>query len=351
MERITLAHGAGGELMHTLIKEFILKYFQVSKNVEVPLQALDDASVIKDIVFTTDSYTVKPIFFPGGDIGSLAIAGTINDLVVLGAKPLALSCSFVIEEGLMLEELEKILKSIRTTSRLAGNIPIITGDTKVVEKGALEKIIINTSGIGLRSEELERNINEVKKYRKFSSRWLLDSNLRPGDRIIVTGTLGDHGITLLSFREGYGFESTLKSDIYPMSKIVARLLKRGGIVAMKDPTRGGVANTLNEFAEKSKVGIEIEEASLPLKEEVKAASELLGIDPLEIGNEGKLVIAVIKEKAETILNTLRKIPQCKNAAIIGVCKKELKPIVVMRTTVGGRRIIEKPIADPVPRIC
>lgn len=348
-EKITLAHGAGGEVMHKLIKQKILKYFCNGSKIDVPLSALDDSAVIKGIVFTTDSHTVKPLFFPGGDIGALAVAGTVNDIAVMGAKPIALSCGFVIEEGFPVQEFDRILRSMMRTSRTA-NVPIVTGDTKVVERGALEKIIINTSGIGLRTALLDKNIQKAERYRNIRYKWLLDSNLKDGDAIIISGNIAEHGIALLSFREGYGFESKVKSDIRPLNKMIESILKIGGIVAMKDPTRGGVANTMNEFAEKSRVGIEIEEDALPISEGVRSACELLGIDPLEIGNEGVAVVGAVKEKADAILSELRKTKEGRNAEIIGRCKKGLRG-VVMKTSIGGKRIIDKPVGDPIPRIC
>ena len=350
MKRITLADGAGGEKMTRLIKDYVLKHLNSNaKNIDVPLSALDDSAVVEGVAFTTDSYTVKPLFFPGGDIGSLAVAGTVNDIAVMGASPIALSSAFVIEEGFPVDDYEKILISMKKTSRYA-DVPIVTGDTKVVEKGAVEKIIINTSGIGMRSKTLDENIKEIKRYRRFDEKWIKDSNLRDGDNIIVSGSVGDHGIAILSFREGYGFESEIKSDVKPLNKMIEKILKVGGVVSMKDPTRGGLANTLNEFAEKSKTGIMVEEEKIPIKEGVKSACELLGIDPLEIGNEGKAVIGVVREKAEDVLKALRKTREGKNAEIIGEATKKVKG-VVLKTVVGGRRIVETPIGDPVPRIC
>jgi hydrogenase expression/formation protein HypE len=350
MDKILMAHGAGGELMNALIKDYILKYLgSDNANIDVPLKALDDSGVINNIAFTTDSYVVKPIFFPGGDIGKLSVAGTVNDLAVIGAKPLALALAFVIEEGFLLSEFETILASIRKTAKFAG-VSVITGDTKVVESGALDKIVINTAGIGIRCRSLAKNISIVKKYRKFNSKWLLDSNLRNGDKIIISGSIGDHGITILSSREGYGFETELQSDTAPLNKVIDKILDVGGITAMKDPTRGGLANTLNEFADKSHVGILIEEGKIPIKNAVHTATEFLGIDPLEIGNEGKIVIGVVKEKAEDVLHALRKNKEGKDAEIIGEARKDLRS-VVMKTLVGGKRIIERPIGDPVPRIC
>jgi len=216
-EKIKLAQGAGGQLMDKFIKEKILKYFGKNQGkAEVNLLNLDDSAVIDDIVFTTDSHTVHPIIFPGGDLGSLAVAGTINDISVMGAKPVALSAGFIVEEGLSLEVFEKIVNSMSNVAKNAG-VPIVTGDTKVVEKGAIQEFMINTSGIGKRTSLLDKNIEIVKKYRRFNSRWLLDSNLKAGDKIILSGNIGEHGITLMSFREGYGFETKIKSDIAPVN--------------------------------------------------------------------------------------------------------------------------------------
>lgn len=348
MKRITMAHGAGGTIMHDLIKKYIVTNLGGS-NIEVPLEALDDAAVVGDIVLKSDSHAVKPIFFPGGDIGRLAVAGTVNDIAVIGAEPTALSCGFVLEEGLQITDFEKILGSMKETCEEAG-VYIVTGDTKVVEKGKLGGCVINTSGIGKRNEALERNIAEVKKHRSFDTRWILDSNLREGDKIIVSGTLGDHGLAVLSAQEGYNFGSEIKSDVTPLNKLIIRLLNVGGIVAMKDPTRGGLSNALNEWSEKSKVGILVKEDRMPIREDVKAACEMLGIDPLEIGNEGKVVLGVVREKVEEMLSTLKETKKGKDAQIIGEATKQFRE-VALETEVGGKRILAPPIGDPVPRIC
>lgn len=335
--------------MQDLIKNKILKYLGNASNIEIPLEELDDSSIIDDIVFTTDSHTVKPLFFPGGDIGSLSVCGTVNDIAVMGAEPIALSLGFVLEEGFLIDDLDRILNSISKMCKKSG-VPVITGDTKVVERGAVEKLITNTSGIGKRTEILENNIREVQPYRKFDERWLKDSNLKNGDKIICSGTVGDHGIALLSFREGYGFDSIVKSDICPLNKMIAKALEVGGIVAMKDPTRGGLANALNEWSEKSKVGILIKEDKIPIRKEVRSACEMLGIEPLNIGNEGKAIIGCVKEKAEEILKVLKKTEEGKNAEIIGEIRKDIKG-VAMETFIGGIRIVDSPAGDPVPRIC
>ncbi len=348
MKRITMAHGAGGTVMSELIKKHVIKHLGGSR-AEIPLEALDDSAVIDNIVLKSDSHAVKPIFFPGGDIGRLAVAGTVNDIAVMGAEPTALTCGFVLEEGLPIEDLDKILESMSKTCREA-DVHIITGDTKVVERGVLGGCVINTSGIGRRNEALERNIIEVKKHRSFNARWILDSNLRNGDVVIVSGTLGDHGLAVLSSQEGYDFGSQILSDVTPLNKLIMRLLKVGGIVAMKDPTRGGLSNALNEWSEKSKIGILTYEEKIPIREDVRAACEMLGIDPLEVGNEGKVAIGAVPQKAKDILATLRQTKEGKDAQIIGETTNQFNG-VVLKTAVGGKRILSPPIGDPVPRIC
>lgn len=348
-ERITMMHGAGGTVMNKLIKDYILRFLGGGK-FEVPLEALDDAAVVNDIVLKSDSHAVKPIFFPGGDIGRLAISGTVNDIAVLGAQPVALACGFVLEEGLPISDFERILKSMRETCEEA-EVYVVTGDTKVVEHGALGGCIVNVSGIGYRSKNLDYNLAVVRRFRpEFKARWILDSNLRPGDKIIVSGTVGDHGLAVLSAQEGLSFGSQIKSDVKPLNKLVERLLAIGGIVAMKDPTRGGLSNALNELSEKSKVGILVYEDKIPVRGDVKAACEMLGIDPLEVGNEGKLVIGVVSEKAEEVLEALRQTDEGKEAQIIGEATTEFD-VVALQTVVGGKRVLTPPVGDPVPRIC
>lgn len=348
MERITMAHGAGGTIMKGLIQNHVLRHLSGS-GAEVPLEALDDSAVIDNIVLTSDSHAVKPLFFPGGDIGRLAVAGTVNDIAMMGAKPIALTSGFVLEEGLLIADLERILESMEKTCREA-EVYIVTGDTKVIEKSGFGGCIINTSGIGKRNEALENNLAEVKKYRAFDSRWILDSNLRKGDKIIISGTLGDHGVTILSAQEGYNFGSQIKSDVAPLNRLVMKLLKVGGIVSMKDPTRGGLSNSLNEWSVKSKVGILVQETKVPIRGDVKVACEMLGIDPLEIGNEGKVLIGVVPQKAEEILSTLTETKIGRDAQIISEATNDFSE-VVLETVVGGKRIMASPIGDPIPRIC
>jgi len=343
MKRIQLSHGAGGKEMAKLIKNYILRYFE-NENAEVPLNALDDSAVISGIVFTTDSHTVQPIFFPGGDIGKLAVAGTINDIAALGAMPIAMSAAIVIEEGFPMEKFEKIIESMSCVAKEAG-VEIITGDTKVVEKGSLKEMVVTTSAIGKASRWLKQNFEVAGR----KGRWLLDSMLKPGDKIIINGSIADHGIAIISKREGYGFEGSIASDIAPLNGLMEEALKEGGIVAAKDATRGGIANALNEMAEKSGVGMIIYEDAIPLKPSTQAACEMLGLDPLAIGNEGKMLIGVVKEKAEDVLEAIRRHKYGKDAAIIGEVIEGKH--VIMETKVGGKRIIDTPVGDPIPRIC
>ncbi len=348
MERITMAHGAGGTVMKELVEKYVLKYLGGS-GAEVPLEALDDSAVINDIVLKSDSHAVKPLFFPGGDIGRLAVAGTVNDIAVIGAEPVALTSAFVLEEGLPMADLEKILESTANTCKEAG-VHIIAGDTKVVERGMLGGCVINTSGIGRRNDALEKNLAEVRKHRSFDARWILDSNLRDGDRIIISGTIGDHGLAVLSAQEGYNFGSQIKSDVTPLNRLIMRLLGVGGIVAMKDPTRGGLSNAVNEFSEKSGIGILLEEDKIPVRGDVRAACEMLGIDPLDVGNEGKVLIGAVPQKAEEVLAMLKESREGRDAKIIGKATRQFKE-VALETVVGGKRILAPPIGDPVPRIC
>ncbi len=348
---ITMLHGAGGTVMHDLVKNYIVKSFGGLSDAEVPLEAMDDAAVVDNIVFKSDSHAVKPIFFPGGDIGRLAVSGTVNDISVLGAQPRALACGFVLEEGLLMSDFEKILASMRQTCIEAG-VGIVTGDTKVVEKGSLGGCVMNISGIGKRTPALEHNLEVVKKFRNdFTARWMLDSNLRAGDKVILSGTIGDHGLAVLSAQEGLKFGSDIESDVKPLNRLIQRLLGEvGGVVAMKDATRGGLADALYEWTEKSKTGILIQEDKVPIRDDVRAACEMLGLDPLEVGNEGKIIIAAIPQKAEEIAKFLQRTPEGKDAQIIGEVTAEFGG-VAMVTAVGGKRIIARPVGDPIPRIC
>ncbi|MCH3977886.1 MAG: hydrogenase expression/formation protein HypE [Candidatus Methanomethylophilus sp.] len=348
MSKVVMNDGAGGELMQEFISKHITSHFP-KMEAEVPLDSLDDSAVVDDIVFTIDGHTVNPLFFPGGDIGRIAVSGTVNDISVMGAKPVGLASSVVLEEGLDSETVDRVMQSMGDTAREAG-VPIVTGDTKVMGAGELDKMVISTAAVGRRWDALDHDMEVANSYRKVASRWCADSNTRPGDVIIVSGYMGDHGVSLLSFREGYGFDSTVKSDVQPLNHMIEKGLRAGGIVSMKDPTRGGLANTLNEWASKSGVELQIDEAAIPLRDGVVSACELLGIDPLSIGNEGKCVISAVPEMAEEVLKAIRATPEGKDAAIIGKAA-EGKSRVVLNTEVGGRRILEPPSGDPVPRIC
>jgi hydrogenase expression/formation protein HypE len=348
MKRVTMGHGAGGEMMQELISKHIAPQLPRFPT-EVSLDSFDDSAVCDEVVFTTDGHTVKPLFFPGGDIGRLSVCGTVNDIAVMGGRPIALSSAVILEEGLELEILEKVMLSAGEASREAG-VPIVTGDTKVMEAGKIERMVMVTSAIGKRSPYMDTNLATAKIFRKVDSRWLTDDNLREGDVIIASGTMGDHGVALLSFREGYGFESRVQSDCAPLNHMIEEVLKVGGIVSMKDCTRGGMANAINEWSSKSKTGVELDESAIPVHEAVRNACEMLGLDPLSIGNEGKVIIGVVPEQAEAVLKMLRSHRYGKDAAIVGKAVKTTKH-VVLKTEVGGRRILEPPVGDPVPRIC
>ena len=348
MSKVIMNDGAGGDIMQEFISKHITSHFPRMKT-EIPLDALDDSAVVNDIVFTIDGHTVNPLFFPGGDIGRIAVSGTVNDISVMGAKPVGLGSSVILEEGLDSDTVDKVMESMGKTSQECG-VPVVTGDTKVMGAGELDKMIITTSAIGIRPDYLDHDMEVANSYRKVDNRWCTDSNTRPGDVIIVSGYMGDHGIALLSFREGYGFESDVKSDVQPLNKMIEKALRVGGIVAMKDPTRGGLANTLNEWADKSKCQLDVNEADIPIRDGVENACELLGIEPLNIGNEGKCVISVVPEMAEEVLKALRATPEGKDAAIIGRAV-EGPSRVVLKTEIGGKRILEPPSGDHVPRIC
>jgi hydrogenase expression/formation protein HypE len=346
-----MLHGAGGTVMHDLIRNHIVKHFGGTSIAEVPLEAMDDAAVVGDIALKSDSHAVKPIFFPGGDIGRLSVSGTVNDIAAIGAEPYALACGFILEEGLTIADFEKILTSMQETCTEA-DVSIVTGDTKVVERGTLGGCVINMSGIGRRTLALEKNLEVVKQFKcNFQQRWILDSNLEIGDKIILSGTIGDHGLAVLSAQQGLKFGSGIKSDVKPLNRLIHRLLDEvGGIVAMKDPTRGGLADALNEFSEKSYVGILICEDKIPIREDVRVACEMLGLDPLEVGNEGKMIIGVVREKAEGVLEFLKHVKEGKDAEIIGEATTGFSG-VAMQTVVGGKRIMARPVGDPIPRIC
>jgi hydrogenase expression/formation protein HypE len=352
-EVITTVHGAGGRKMNEFIKGHILPNFFPSnlkemEKMEVDLEDLDDSAVVQGIAFTTDSYTVDPIFFPGGDIGRLAAAGTINDISVVGGKPLAMACSFLVEEGLEMEDFDKICRSLARTAE-EGGVRVVTGDTKVLARGVLQRIMVNTSAIGLPSDALKKNEKILGKIeRRIKGGWLRDSNLRPGDRIIVSGNIAEHGAALLAHR--YGVDSRLKSDCAPLDGLMNVALTAGGVVAAKDPTRGGVSNSLNEWSEKSGAGILIREDDIPISEGARAITEMLGLDPLSIGNEGKAILGAVPQFADEVLNAIKLHPLGRDASIIGEVSSDFEG-VVLETSLGTKRFVDWPLGDPVPRIC
>jgi hydrogenase expression/formation protein HypE len=324
-DKILLAHGSGGKLAHELVEKSFVKAFA-----NPFLAKLDDSAVIElsgKLAFTTDSYVVSPIFFPGGDIGKLAVCGTVNDLAMSGANPLYLSLAFIIEEGLPRAELKKIVDSTQRAAQEAG-VQIVTGDTKVVHHGSADKLFINTAGVGVIPEGID----------------ISGSQARPGDRVILSGTIGDHGIAVLSQREGLSFSTRLKSDCAPLNSLVAAMLAASpNIHCLRDPTRGGLATSLNELAKQSEVGIRIEEEKIPVRQEVLAACAMLGFDPLYVANEGKLVAIVPAEDANKVLTAMQESQYGKSAAIIGE--------VIMKTCLGASRIIDMLVGDLLPRIC
>ena len=331
--KVNLMHGAGGAVFSELLGETLTKYTNNNAG-GIGLEALDDGAVIPlgetNLVFTTDSHVVKPLFFPGGDIGRIAVSGTVNDLAMMGARPIALSCAMIIEEGFDIDVLERIVASMDAALGECG-AAIVTGDTKVLEKGAIDGIAINTAGVGIAETPVR------------------DCGLLPGDVIIVSGTIGDHGMAIMTHREGFDLGEQIESDVAPLWPLVRAALAAGDIHAMKDPTRGGFSNAINEMAEKSGVQVRITEAALPIRRSVKSASDLLGINPLDVANEGKVVMGVAPEDAEAVLAAIRSVPQGRDAAIIGVVKEGES--VILETPIGGERFIEAPVGDPVPRVC
>ncbi len=341
--RIILGHGSGGKLSHDLIESLFLPLF-----INPILEDGDDSAVFPlrdgdkigqqlskgEIAFTTDSYVVKPLFWPGGNIGKLAVCGTVNDLAMVGAVPLYLSAAFVIEEGLPISSLRRIVTSMQRAAKEA-RVKIVTGDTKVVERGSADGLFINTAGVGLLSRAS-----------------ISGSNAQPGDMIILSGTIGDHGIAVLSAREGLVFSNSFKSDVAPLNHMVGAMLRASHkIHTMRDPTRGGLATTLNEVAQQSKVTIRIIEEQIPIREEVAAACEILGYDPLYVANEGKVVACVAPEDAERVLQVIQKTHYGREAAIIGEVLPEPKGRVVMKTRIGGTRIVDMLVGEMLPRIC
>jgi len=332
--KILLDHGSGGRISHRLITDLMLPIFD-----NPMLDILHDGAMLdiggKRLAFSTDTYVVDPIFFPGGNIGDLAVNGTVNDLAMCGAEPLYLSVGLIIEEGFSMTDLKKILKCMGIASEKAG-VKVVTGDTKVVPKGAVDKIFINTSGIG----QIPDKVN------------ISSQNARPGDTIILSGTIADHGMTVLTQREGMTFDSSLKSDTAALNHMVSRMLSASkDIHVLRDPTRGGVGTALNEIAVKSNVGIQIYEEKIPLKNETESICELLGFDPLYVANEGKLIAFVDADHAKKVLSVIQEDDHGKDACIIGEVVSDHIGKVVMKTRIGGTRIIDMLTGGQLPRIC
>jgi hydrogenase expression/formation protein HypE len=337
-EVVSLRHGAGGRAMRRLIRDVLTQGLADAPLDGIGLAEMDDGAALRVgdrwLVLTTDSHVVQPPFFPGGDIGRLAVAGTVNDLAVMGAtEVLALSCAVVLEEGFPLSQLARIQASMRAACVEAG-APVVTGDTKVMGRGELDGIVVNTTGVA------------------FTERVVRDCSLAAGDRILVTGTLGDHGLAVLCARHGLDLEGDLRSDVAPLNGLVRTALAAGGaaVVAMKDPTRGGLASALHEMAEKSCIGILLDEAAVPVRHEVRAAAEIVGIDPLHVANEGKAVLGVRADAAARVLAALRGHPLGRDAAIVGECVAE-RPGFVVVDTGFGRRLLVEPEGELLPRIC
>lgn len=332
-DTVVLGHGSGGTLSHDLLKRLFLP--ELGKAAP---RTLDDSAVVhldgQRLALTTDSHVVSPLFFPGGDIGRLAICGTVNDLAMVGASPIALTCGFVLEEGLSFEILQQVVKSMQQAAKEAG-VYIAAGDTKVVQKGGADKLFINTSGVGTIAAGID----------------ISGANAQDGDAIIISGTLGDHGIAVLSARENLGFETALESDVAPLNHLVQAMLGVGEIHVLRDPTRGGLATSLVEIAGQSNVTIEIDEHALPVKPAVKAACEMLGFDPLYIANEGKLVAFVKEEDSERVLEIMKKTNYGGSAAVIGRVIGAGKSQVRIRTAIGGTRLGDMLPGELLPRIC
>ena len=331
--QIVLGHGSGGKLTSELIEKMFLPAFS-----NPLLDKLDDQAVLEingcRLAFTTDSFVVTPIFFPGGDIGDLAINGTVNDLAMSGARPLYLSVAFILEEGLPTEELQRVVGSMRAAA-LAAGVQLVTGDTKVVNHGKGDKIFITTSGVGI----IEKPVN------------ISASRARPGDKVLLSGYIGDHGMAIMSQRENLEFEGRIESDTAPLHGLVAAMLEAGEVRCLRDPTRGGVATTLNEIAARSRVGIQIRENQIPVRESVKGACEILGMDALYVANEGKLVAVVAAEPASAIVARMRELPWGRDARIIGEIVSEHPGMVLMKTEIGGTRVLDVMFGEQLPRIC
>jgi hydrogenase expression/formation protein HypE len=333
--QVLLGHGGGGRLTHNLIEGLFLEAF---RNPE--LERLHDGAILEiggtRLAFSTDSFVVQPRVFPGGDIGSLAVHGTVNDLAMCGARPVALSAGFILEEGLPMEELWALTRSMRDAAR-AVDVPIVTGDTKVVDRGKGDGLFINTAGIGIVPAGLR----------------LSPERARPGDRILINGRIAEHGIAVMSVREGLEFETRVESDSAPLAGLVQVMLAAGGdaVHVLRDPTRGGLASTLNEIALQSGLGVRLDERAIPLREEVRGACEILGLDPLYVANEGKCLAVVAPDATDRILEAMRTHEHGRDAALIGEITADHPRKVILRSTIGGTRIVDMLSGEQLPRIC
>ncbi len=344
--KISVKDGAGGKRMQHFLNDMVLSIFGPSTVGDIGLEQLDDGASFDKYVITTDGHTVKPIFFRGGNIGTLAACGTLNDVSVMGACPLLLTASFIIQAGFERDDLSKIMYSMKHSCDEVG-AQIVAGDTKVVEDPI--GIYITTTGVGKTWEGLISNIDGVRETRKYPTNFITDCGVQPGDSIIVSGTVGDHGISLLSERDGLSISGKLSSDVCPVWDIVRRALEVGGVTALKDPTRSGIAGALNEMAQKSNTGMLINESDIPIRPSIRAAADILGINYTDVANEGKVLIGVMKDKADSVLNAIKESPYGKDAAIIGHVTEEEK--VFLSTKIGAKRLLDMPDGDPVPRVC
>jgi hydrogenase expression/formation protein HypE len=333
-EHVLLGHGSGGLLTEQLLRDVILPAFA-----NPVLDRLDDQAILERpggrLAFTTDSYVVTPLFFPGGDIGQLAVHGTVNDLAMGGAHPLGLSVGFILEEGLPIDTLRRVVASIGASARLVG-VPIVTGDTKVVGRGAADQLFVNTSGVGVVPDGVCLSADRV----------------RPGDAVLLSGTVGDHGMAIMAARGSLGLDGVLESDTAPLHGLVAALLEAcPDVHALRDPTRGGVATTLHEIAARAGVGIRLREGAVPMRDDVRGACEILGLDPLFVANEGKLVAFVPEASAARALDLLRSQPLGREAAWIGTVTGTPRGLVLVETALGSTRVLERPYGELLPRIC
>lgn len=332
--RVDMTHGSGGRAMAQLIDQLFAQAFDNPALAEANDQARLDMPKGK-LAFSTDSYVISPLFFPGGNIGSLAVHGTVNDVAMAGAKPLWLSAGFILEEGFPLSDLAKIVQAMAEAAQKSG-VAIVTGDTKVVEKGKADGLFINTAGIGLCREDVDLSVK----------------NIRAGDAVIVSGNLGDHGVAIMATRESLVFEEPIESDSAALNGMIEAMLDTGvEIHAMRDPTRGGLATTLNEMAQSAGVGIRLEEAAIPVRSSVRGVCEILGLDPLYVANEGKLIAFCPADQAEKLVATMRTCPEGRNAAIIGQVIEDANNFVAMKTALGGNRMVDWLAGEQLPRIC